>query len=285
MVAPIATLHYIRLPRAVLHIGGHDNRDFLQGLISNDIAQLDKSPLLYAALLSPQGKFLHDFMISPAPDGVWLDTEAGARADDLITRLNTYRLRRQVTIAPSDRVVFAGFGHAPAMPGAAVDPRSSALGWRVYTDDPDATAAILHAEGYKETDHAMWDLQRIQLAIPDGSRDAQIGVSTLEELNITKINGVSFTKGCYVGQELTARMEHRGLAKKHLYPVTLLSGPNTSSNDIYHGDELIGELRSHCNGMALALLRDHVVERLRAANPQTSIALAPTQNGWAVNAA
>lgn len=263
----------IILSRAVIQLSGNDVRSFLQGLISNDVGLLQTQPALYACLLNPQGKFLHEmFVINGLSGNVYLDVEDGARATDLVQRLNAYKLRRQVKIEVlPDAVVAAVFDTPPDAPWVYPDPRHPDMGWRqIHTDK----SSPLRGERYQE-----WDTRRIKLGIADGSRDAVIGVSTLEELNIVQHHGVSFTKGCYVGQELTARLENRGLAKRHLYPVTLMSftpispqGEGDSRDDIYLGDHKIGELRSRCGDVGLALLRDDAVGG--------QMTLAPTAQGW-----
>lgn len=262
--------HFITpINRGGITVTGPDAEAFLQGLITNDINLLGTEPVLYAALLTPQGKFLHDFFIYPVPGGFLLETEAEARRDDLIARLTAYRLRAKVTIAAVDISVIVGRGPAPTFSSNATivtDPRHPGLGWRVVQA---GEAPIPSPGGFTISPLSVYDQHRIALCVPDGSRDAEIGVSTPEELNLPRLNAISFTKGCYVGQELTARMEYRGLAKRHLYPMALKSVipaqagiPSSHANDIYMNGRLVGTLRSHSTDMALALLKDDAVSDL-----------------------
>ncbi len=240
-----------RLPRGGILVSGDDAAVFLQGLISNDIRLLEHgdAAVLYAAFLTPQGRFLHDALIYRGPDGFLIETQASARCVNLAAHLQKYRLRAKVDWKEIPITVWGGPGVTPPPQGSCadenairvMDPRHPDLGWRVVvpgTDDAPPPA------GYRPVPFSAYDEHRIALGVPDGDRDAEIGVSTLEELNIPRLNGVSFTKGCYVGQELTARMEHRGLAKRHLKPMRVDAVPDGA------------ELRSHCGDIGLALIRD-----------------------------
>jgi len=239
-------------PRGLIQIEGEERRSFLQGLISNDINRLDHQSVLYGCLLSAQGKFLHDFFISAGPDDViLLECEGGARAQDLYTRLNLYRLRAKVKISIEDSIpVYAGWGTQPPAPFYP-DPRHPAMGWRSFTKPADMP----------ERPFAEWDRRRLHLGIPDGSRDMMPEFSTLLESRVDQFKGVSFEKGCYVGQELTARMNYRGLAKKHLYPVQAKDGAAlpASGSDIEINGKLAGQMRSSCGDLGLALLKDDLV--------------------------
>ncbi len=222
---------FVQLPaRGLIHIEGEDRFDFLQRLVSNDIDLLKTQPVLYACLLTPQGKFLHDFFISEGPDVLILDCEGHERAYDLFDRLKKYKLRSDICLSVEEiSPVYACFGEYPR-PGYQ-DPRHPDLGWRSFTKPTEI----------KKGSFDTWDTIRIKLEIADGSRDAILERSTLEELNITKWNGVSYQKGCYVGQELTARVENRGLAKKHLKMV--------KSNECK-------DMRSSCGDIGLAVVKD-----------------------------
>lgn len=233
----------VRLPRGGIVVSGVDAATFLQGLISNDMNVLTEctAPVLYAAFLTPQGKFLHDALIYPYREGFLIETQENPRAADLVKHLEKYRLRAKVEVAPLQITVWAGWGETPAGAIVVRDPRHPDLGWR-------CVIPVVHDAAPPCDDtpapFAIYDRHRIKLGVPDGDRDAEIGVSTLEELNIPRLNGVSFTKGCYVGQELTARMEHRGLAKRHLRTVYVNALPEGAV------------LRSSCEDIGLALVRD-----------------------------
>jgi folate-binding protein YgfZ len=242
---------FVRLKnRGAVIVSGPDQRAFLQGLITNDINLLDTLPCIYACLLTPQGKFLYDFFVTKQGDGLHLECEGGARTQDLMNRLNHFKLRSKVTLELSDNIdiyytsVQTDEGYA--------DPRHTALGFRTRLK-PDLP----------EQDFSDWDSLRISLTIPDGSRDLDIEKSTLEDARIDMLNGVSYTKGCYLGQELTARIHHRGLAKRHLYalqtPEQFLPAPGA---DITSNGKVIGEMKSSCGSIGLALIRDDAVDLL-----------------------
>ena len=228
----------IPLPRTVIHVGGIDAESFLQGLVSNDVTLLHNQVSIFACLLSPQGKFLHEiFIIKDINGGFYLETEESKPDHDLATLLIRYKLRKQVTITPRpDMAVMAGAISSSRDIIAYPDTR--------HPDMP-GRALVLNRDDIKTTgSFDDWDETRIRLGVPDGTRDAGIGISTLEELNLTRLNAVSFTKGCYLGQELTARMQNRNLGKRHLQTVRLDNIPNDA------------ELRSSCRGWGLALIRD-----------------------------
>ncbi|MDO5643606.1 MAG: folate-binding protein, partial [Paracoccus sp. (in: a-proteobacteria)] len=167
--------------RRLFRVTGPDRVAFLQGLVSNDVR---RAPV-YAALLSPQGKYLADFFIIPdGDDGLLLDV-AAEQADDLFKRLTMYKLRAKVDIAPDPRVVSRGTGPAPD--GAVPDPRDPALGWRGY--------------GVGDDDATDWDALRVAHLIPEAGAELIPNDSYILEMGFERLNGVDFRKGCYVGQE------------------------------------------------------------------------------------
>lgn len=253
--------------RGILAIGGPDRAGFLQGLISNDATRAGPDRAVYAALLTAQGKYLHDFILAEHDETIWLDGEA-ARLADLRRRLAMYRLRAKVTLNErSDLAVAAVFGGAvldvPDGPGAArlfgdgcamVDPRLTALGVRVVLPRARIREA-LSAAGATETDFGSYDRRRLELGVPDGSRDLVLDKTILLEAGFDELHGVDWDKGCYIGQELTARTKYRGLIKKRLFPVKI-DGPSPEPGAIIavNGHEA-GEMRSSRDGIGLALLR------------------------------
>lgn len=249
------TSGYILIPnRGRISLGGTAATKFLQGLISNDLDKLLTKPSLHACLLSAQGKYLHDFIITRTSGGYELDCEGGERTLDLAKRLTMYKLRADVTVdAAPQATVYAVFGGDQGIP----DPRHGDLG-----------ARISQKPSLPELPFALWDDRRIRLGIADGSRDAEIGKSTLEELNMVP-TAVSFEKGCYVGQELTARMEHRGLAKRHLVPLSFAGTLPSPGTDIIIAGHVIGSMRSACGQIGLALLRDDSLQLLKDQNEQS----------------
>lgn len=241
---------YVKLEnRGLIKISGPDKLVFLQGLITNDIDLLETQPSLYACLLTPQGKFLHDFFITAQNDEIWLDCEGGERAEDLAKRLTMYKLRANVQIiCIPETNIYAVFGQQTGTP----EPRHAEMGNRSF-----------EKPALPEKSFETWDQHRIRLTIPDGSRDMIVNVSTLMESNIDKLNGISLTKGCYVGQELTARMHYRGLAKKHLH--TVQGDLPSFGAEIREDGKLIGEMRSSSGDIGLALLKDTETHLLKNA--------------------
>lgn len=275
--------------RGVLRLGGEDARSFLQGLISNDVDRLAPDQALYAALLTPQGKYLFDFMLAGRKGEILIDAERG-RLPALVQRLSLYRLRAKVTIedvsdglavlAVPDETAPAAFG-LPTRPGAAkpldadtvvmVDPRGAALGVRVLL--PREAEARFRAEhGLVEGAFADWDRLRLEQGVPDGSRDLVLERSLLLESGFEELNGVSFTKGCFVGQELTARTKHRALIKKRLVPVRVHGPMPTPGTTVRRGEREAGEMRSSVpgadglDGIGLALLRLEQLTPMAAAS-------------------
>ncbi len=261
--------------RGVLVIGGLERAGFLQGLVSNDTARISADRAIYAALLTAQGKYLHDFMLVAVDEEIWLEGET-ARLADLKRRLSMYRLRAKITLDERpDLGIAAVFGGAvfglAAAPGVAralgggvvfVDPRLAALGARAILPR-DRLADLLREEGIVETDDGEYDRLRLGLGVPDGSRDLVLDKSILLESGFDELNGVDWDKGCYIGQELTARTKYRGLIKKRLFPVRL-TGPAPEPGAIVMLDGRdAGEMRSSRDGVGLALLRLEAVGRGR----------------------
>lgn len=224
--------------RTVFKLTGADIRSFLQGLITNDIAKIDHG-LVYTAMLTPQGKFLADFFLSKDADGILLDVDS-AYATPLQTRLNMYKLRADVTI--SDTTLTVSRGTASAPDGALSDPRHPSLGWRLYTAGP------------LQTDTADWTALNIAASIPTAGVELHADSFILEN-GFETINGVDFKKGCYVGQEVTARMKHKTELRKGLARVNI-TGSAPIGTDIQTADgKSAGTLYSQSNGTALAYLR------------------------------
>ncbi|MGD0141842.1 MAG: folate-binding protein [Rhizomicrobium sp.] len=234
--------------RAVLAISGPDARGFLQGLITNDVARLGENAPLYAALLTPQGKILFDFLLFADGEGVLLDCEAGT-CEAVRKRLSMYRLRAKVEIAPRDDLaVFATWGESDGLPApAADDPRLAALGRRTILQK-DSIARTGDAKAYL--------LHRLELGVPEGADFGQDRIFALDG-DLDELHAIAFDKGCYVGQELTARMKHRGTARKRLLSVSAVEGallPARDTSVTANGREL-GTLASCYGGDGFALIR------------------------------
>jgi folate-binding protein YgfZ len=250
---------FVRLPnRGFLRLSGPDRLTFLQGLVSNDVNKVATGQAVYSCLLTPQGKFLHDFFLIADGESLLIECEADRRAD-LAQRLKVYKLRSKIEIAEAEFTVFAVFGLAALTTGAIIysDPRSPALGTRMLLPpSPEADVSPIPFDIY--------DRLRVTEAVPDGSRDMEVGKAILLENNIDLLNGVAWDKGCYTGQELTARTRYRGLIKKRLVPVRIAGTvPPVGTPLIENGSE-VGEMRSANGNVGLALLR---LERLRQSAP------------------
>ncbi|MEZ5931272.1 MAG: folate-binding protein [Alphaproteobacteria bacterium] len=262
---------YVMLNRGLLAISGEEARGFLQGLISNDIDKVKPDQAIYAALLTPQGKCLFDFFIAERNGMLLLDVEAD-RAPALAQRLTMYKLRAKLDITDVS-VDFAAVALLGASvlddvrlgdsPGAAhalddgvifVDPRLSALGARAIL--PKATAAAtLDALGLKAGSIGDYERMRFAAGVPEGSAELGVDRSPLLELGFEELNGVDFKKGCFVGQELTARMKYRGLVRKRLLPVTFEGATPEPGAVVKAGARDIGDLRTAHGDRGFAVLR------------------------------
>lgn len=233
--------------RSVIRLSGPDGRTLLQGLITNDVEKVADGGAVYAGLLTPQGKFLFDMIIIADGDDLLLDVEAERKAD-LIRRLMMYKLRADVEIIDDHSSVWALFDGEAEQGVSYTDPRHTSLHKRVIAaENPAPNAEALPYSEYEE--------RRIRHGVPDGSRDMAVEKYFWLETAAEKLNGVSFTKGCFVGQELTARMKHRTTLKKKLTPFKL-SGDAESGDPILTADsKSAGEIRSVSNGYALAYFR------------------------------
>ncbi|WGF89793.1 CAF17-like 4Fe-4S cluster assembly/insertion protein YgfZ [Marinivivus vitaminiproducens] len=258
---------FVRLhDRGVLSVEGADAEAFLQGLVSNDVARVTERQAGYGALLTPQGKFLFDFLLYRTAEGFLLETEA-ARLPDLIRRLTLYKLRSKVTLADmSERHAVLALLSADDGPGASeiletvaegiivADPRLADLGRRALLP-PDAVDRVMGALGLAELPVAAWEKRRLALGVPDGSRDIEVEKGILLENGFEELGGVAFDKGCFVGQELTARTKYRGLIKKRLLPVVFEGALPEPGTIIRLGEREAGEVRSAADGRGLALIR------------------------------
>jgi len=234
--------------RAVLEISGGDRVAFLQGLVSNDVTKARADQALWAALLTPQGKWLADFFVIAKKDVLLLDVEA-AQLAMLIQRLSRFKLRAKVALrdASAEWRVHAAWGEgAPPEGLAARDPRLPEAGWRLLAGTGLPTNASVE-------DYAA---HRLSLGMPDGSKDMEAEKSVLLEGGFDELNGISWTKGCYMGQELTARTRYRGLLKRRLVPVAIDGPIPERGTPILTADGAeAGEMRSSQGAQGLALLR------------------------------
>ncbi len=245
--------------RGILRVSGEDRMSFMQGLVSNDVRKASPERALHSAFLTAQGKFLHEFFLLESNEAFLLDAES-ARLADLKKRLSLYKLRAKVVIEEAPELkVAAAFGEKPDKPAgtawlveggmAYVDPRLAEAGLRFILADDKGLSP------YAMTDFAEYDLHRLGLGLPDGSRDLLPEKSILLENGFEELNGVDWEKGCYCGQELTARTRYRGLIKKRLFPVRIEGSPPPPGLPITKDGEEAGEMRSARGKRGLALLR------------------------------
>ena len=252
--------------RAVLWVSGAEARQFLHNLLTADIDGLAKGRATYAALLTPQGKILSDMFVLDAGDGFVIDCAASQR-DELLKRLTFYRLRAKVDIASDDRRVIV----SPIAPltGARYfsDPRTPDLGFRGFSE-----IAAAPAEDY--------DAARLTLGLADSVADIGSGELFPHEANLDQLGAVSFTKGCYIGQEVVSRMEHRGSARNRVLPVTLAGAAPARGAEIRCGGKLIGTLMSSSGTRALALLRLDRLAEAREPLLTTDVAVTVHRPKW-----
>ncbi len=234
--------------RTVLKISGADARKFLQDMVTNN---LENRGLIYAALLTPQGKYLFDFFLFEQGDCWFLDVESN-RAAALAQRLNMYRLRADVVIEDSGLYVQRGLGAAPA--GAMDDPRHTALGWRLY--------------GMNAVDEANidWDAIRVEHCIPETGIELIADETYILEAGFERLNGVDFKKGCYVGQEISARMKHKTELRKGFVTVAV-QGNAPVGTEITSDGKSVGVLYTQSGDKGIAYLRfDRAKGDLKAAD-------------------
>ena len=291
--------------RGVARLAGLEVRDFLQGIVSNDVARVSTEQAVWTAFLTPQGKFLHEFFLVKAPEAAagpeettafLVDAEA-ERLADLLRRLTIYKLRAKLTLsdATGDLSVAALFGegaldrlgldagrpgHAVAFAGgrAYVDSRLPALGARAILPRAGAREALA-AAGFAEATLDDHDRLRLSLGVPDGSRDLEVEKSLLLESGFEELNGLDWDKGCYMGQEVTARTKYRGLVKKRLLPVAIDGPAPVHGTPVLSDGKNVGAMRSSADGLGLALLRLEVLEGAPLTAGEAR--LTPSKPDWA----
>ena len=261
---------FVRLEeRGIVTVAGPDRLEFLQGLVTNDVEKAGPGRALWAALLTPQGKYLHDFFLTDHDAVFSLDCEAG-RLMDLGQRLRKYKLRADIELNIGQGLaVYALLDADPALfglddsPGAAagfaggtvyVDPRLADIGLRAV-GNPEALEAAFAEMGLQAGGRLAYDDRRISLGLPDGSHDMTVEKATLLENGFSELQGVDWQKGCYMGQELTARMRYRGLVKKRLMPFRFDGALPEDTDRIEAGGREIGEIRTRSANRGLALVR------------------------------
>jgi tRNA-modifying protein YgfZ len=236
---------YAILPsRSLIAVSGPDWRDFLQGLITQDVETLGVGDVRFGALLTPQGRLLYDLFVVGREDGCWLDVEAKHRAT-VIQRLTMYRLRAKVEIAAADLPISALF-RSETLPGFLRDPRLPGLGWRGY-----GAAA---PDGAGLAGEAAYEAHRLALGVP-GPADWGLDKTYPIEADFDLLGGIDFKKGCFVGQETTSRMKRRGQVKSRMLPIAFEGPALAPGSEVLAGDLRAGEVLAGGDGRAMALLR------------------------------
>jgi folate-binding protein YgfZ len=251
--------------RGVVRVSGPDAAHFLNNLVTSEVAHLADGTAAYAALLTPQGKITFDFLAARAAEGFRLDTLA-AQAPALAQRLGFYRLRAKVEVADlsAEEAVIAFWGGEPpaTLPGVAfVDPRLAALGTRAIVPRG-SVAAVLGLPGLTRTDAAAWHAHRISLGVPEGGRDFAFGDAFPHDADMDALSGIDFAKGCYVGQEVVSRMQHRGTARRRIVMASAATALPAAGTTLTAGDRPLGTLGSVAGSHGLALVR---LDRAKAA--------------------
>jgi folate-binding protein YgfZ len=266
--------------RGVIKVSGEDARRFLDNLVTSDVDNVKPGIGRFAALLTPQGKIVADFFITEAPaghgGGFLLDCPRSL-AEALTAKLNFYKLRAKVTVENlgGDLGVLAAWDGTPlAIPDLSfADPRDAALGWRILVPEAlaERAAQLIGAEWIAPTAPAAYEAHRIGCGVPSGGVDFAYGDAFPHEANMDRLNGVDFAKGCYVGQEVVSRMQHRGTARTRVVQVLLDHAAPAPGVGIVAGDRSIGTMGSSVAGKGLALIRlDRATEALAAGHALTA---------------
>ena len=267
--------------RGVVKVGGEDARNFLNGLVTTDVTLLRPGLGRFGALLTPQGKIITDFLITEAPaghGGGFLIDAPRALAPGLATKLGFYKLRAKVTVEDiSDSLgVLAVWDGEPAMKPdlSFADPRNNALGWRILVPE-ELKQKVADLVGADLTDSAAYEAHRIACGAPRGGLDFIYGDAFPHETNRERLHGVDFDKGCYVGQEVVSRMQHRGTARTRTVKIILDGASPEPGATILAGDKSVGTIGSTAGKIGLALVRtDRIADALDAGLALTAGGLA-----------
>lgn len=256
--------------RGVLSITGEDAPHFLNNLVTSAVEGLQPGQSAYGALLTPQGKIISDFLVLRTADGYLLDAPA-ARLEELRKRFTLYKLRAKVSIAIEALSVLAVWGTEtkPALENAFADPRLPGLGFRALSSAQTAESVVEQA-GLEPATEAAYHAHRVALGVPEGGRDFAFDDAFPHEADMDQLGGVDFRKGCYIGQEVVSRMQHRATARTRVVPVRM-SGQAESGTAILAGEKTAGTLGSVSGEKALALIRiDRVDDALEAGQSVTA---------------
>lgn len=260
--------------RGVVKITGDDARGFLNNLVTAEIAGVQPGTARFAALLTPQGKITVDFMVTEVPaglgGGLLLDVPREL-AKPLATKLGFYKLRAKVAVEDlSDTlgVLAVWNGDSPRKPDLSfTDPRNAELGWRVLIPS-ELAQKTADAIGAELVDEQTYEAHRIAVGVPRGGADFAYGDAFPHETNMDRLGGVDFDKGCYIGQEVVSRMQHRGTARTRVIRVIMDETRPAPGTEIRAGEKPMGTMGSSADGLGLAMLRmDRVADALEAAHP------------------
>ena len=263
--------------RGVVKITGDDARGFLNNLVTSELAGVAPGTARFAALLTPQGKITADFMVTEIPaghgGGLLLDVSREL-AKPLATKLGFYKLRAKVAVedlSDSIGVLAVWDGDSQRKPDLSfTDPRYAELGWRILVPE-DLAQKTCDAIGAKLVDASAFEAHRIAVGVPRGGADFAYGDAFPHETNMDRLGGVDFDKGCYIGQEVVSRMQHRGTARTRVLRVMLDGAPPAPGTEIRAGDKPMGTMGSSADGLGLAMLRmDRVTDALEAGLPLLS---------------
>jgi hypothetical protein len=257
--------------RGVVKVSGEDARSFLNGLVTTNVLLLHPGLGRFGALLTPQGKIIVDFLITEAPSGHgggFLIDCPRALAQALTDKLNIYKLRAKVTVENlSDNLgVLAAWEGDPAVKPdlTFADPRNAALGWRILVPE-ELAQKVADLIGADLADSAAYEAHRIAAGVPRGGLDFMFGDAFPHETNMDRLHGVDFDKGCYVGQEVVSRMQHRGTARTRTIRVIVDGAAPEAGADVLAGDKPVGTMGSTAGDKGLALIRvDRTADALAA---------------------
>lgn len=270
--------------RIIIEIIGTDTKDFLQPLITNNIDLVSSKKSIYAALLSPQGKYIFDFFIFENSINGHLSIDcAKNRCAELLEKLNIYKLRYKINFNINNNIsIFSIYGtdyselelnlKEVSLEGSTekinnniilVDPRNKKLGLRIYSD---LSSPIEGFNKIPDGEKSDLDYIRIELSVPNPDLDLEIEKSFLIENNFEFINAIDFKKGCYVGQENTARQKYRGTAKKKLFLIRIIGDDIINGTKIYYNERVVGTMRSSCKDIGLATIRTDFYEEYKNTN-------------------
>jgi folate-binding protein YgfZ len=270
--------------RIIIEIIGTDTKDFLQPLITNNIDLVSSKKSIYAALLSPQGKYIFDFFIFENSISGHLSIDcAKNRCAELLEKLNIYKLRYKINFNINNNIsIFSIYGtdyselelnlKEVSLEGSTekinnniilVDPRNKKLGLRIYSD---LSSPIEGFNKIPDGEKSDLDYIRIELSVPNPDLDLEIEKSFLIENNFEFINAIDFKKGCYVGQENTARQKYRGTAKKKLFLIRIIGDDIINGTKIYYNERVVGTMRSSCKDIGLATIRTDFYEEYKNTN-------------------